>query len=123
MIIPLNILNFSLFLLAICLTIWNINQRYNTNKTTTFINHETLEEIVFPLIFSILINPGFDHSKLVEMGYSSDSNYILGVNRLGIPQKAGLDILKKAHLLEMFQVNFLKNTGSVKKGKIAKISG
>merc|ERR1712208_12838 len=87
MIIPLNILNFSLFLLAICLTIWNINQRYNTNKTTTFINHETLEEIVFPLKFSILINPGFDHSKLVEMGYSSDSGYILGVNRLGIPQQ------------------------------------
>ena len=81
MISTLDILNFSLFLLAICLTIWNINQRYNTNKTTTIINH------VFPLKFSILINPGFDHSKLVEMGYSSDSNYILGVNRLGIPQQ------------------------------------
>ena len=86
MISILDILNVSLFLLAICLTIWNINQRFNTNKTTTITNHEKLEEIVFPLKFSLLIYPGFDQSKIVEVGYNGPSPYIIGENRFGRPQ-------------------------------------
>ena len=86
MISILDILNVSLFLLAICLTIWNINQRYNTNKTTSITTHEKLEEIVFPLKFSLLINPGFDQSKIVEMGYPSSALYINGENIFGRPQ-------------------------------------
>ena len=81
MISGLNILNVSLFLLAVCLTIWNINQRFNTNKTTTFTNNERLEQIPFPLKFSILINPGFDLSKLDEVGYSHAGSYLFGVNK------------------------------------------
>ena len=86
MISILDILNVSLFLLAIYLTIWNINQRFNTNKTTSITNHEKLEEIVFPIKFSFLINPGYDQSTLVEVGYSSPSGYIMGVNKFGTPQ-------------------------------------
>ena len=77
----LNILNVSLFLLAIWLTIWNTNKRFFTNKTTTFTNNEGLEQTPFPLKFSFLINPGFDPSKLHEMGYSSASYYISGINK------------------------------------------
>ena len=82
----LDCLNVSLFILAICLTAWNINQRFNTNKTTIIKDHEKLENIVFPLKFSFLITPGFDHSKLIEEGFPSVFGYLLGVNRLGIPQ-------------------------------------
>ena len=123
MISILDILNVSLFLLAICLTIWNINQRFNTNKTTSITNHEKLEEIVFPLKFSLLIYPGFDQSKLVEVGYRSPSPYIIGENRFGRPQigwaghtKAGSTLgnvsgklekeswSKKGKLLELFKI-------------------
>ena len=83
MISGLKILNLSLFLLAVCLTIWNINQRFNTNKTTTFTNNERLEQIPFPLKISILINPGLDLSKLDEVGYSTVGSYISGFNKWG----------------------------------------
>ena len=78
MISGLNILNVSFFLLAIILTIWNINERFYTNKTTTLTSSEKLEQIQFPLKISFLINPGFDASKLTEVGYSSPRGYILG---------------------------------------------
>ena len=81
MISCLNILNVFLFLLAICLTIWNIHERFYTNKTTTLTSNEKLEQIQFPLKFSFLINPGFDHSKLDEMGYPSADFYIGGFNK------------------------------------------
>ena len=80
MISCLNILNVFLFLLAICLTIWDIHERFNTNKTTTLTSNEKLEQIQFPLKLSFLINPGFDLSKLNDMGYSTVELYISGVN-------------------------------------------
>ena len=86
MISVLSILNVSLFLLAICLTIWNINQRFNTNKTTVYNNKEKLGQISFPLKFSFLVNPGFELSKLNALGYSTAGHYICGVNKWGKPQ-------------------------------------
>ena len=81
MISCLNIVNVYLFLLAISLTIWNIHERFNTNKTTTLASNEKLEQIQFPLKLSFLINPGFDHLKLDEFGYSKAGTYIWGVNK------------------------------------------
>ena len=45
-------------------------------------SNEKLEQIPFPLKFSVLINPGFDISKLNEVGYSSSERYILGQSKL-----------------------------------------
>ena len=85
MISGLDILNVSLFLLAIILSIWYINERFYTNKTTTFTNNERLDQTPFPLKFSFFINPGFDVSKLNEVGYSTAGWYILGINKWNIP--------------------------------------
>ena len=85
MISVLSILNTSFFLLAICLTIWNINERFNTNKTTTFTNEEKLDHILFPLKFTVLVNPGFDLAKLKEVGYSAVGLYISGKDKWGGP--------------------------------------
>ena len=82
----LTLLNAFLFLLAICLTLWNIHERFNTNKTTTFTNNQKLEHIPFPLKFSILINPGFHLSQLKKLGYQSSNSYIFGINKWGKPR-------------------------------------
>ena len=69
--------------MAIILTIWNVHERFNTNKTTTITKNEKLDRIKFPLKFLILINPGFDQSKLDEVGYSSAGHYIIGKLKRG----------------------------------------
>ena len=82
----LTILNLILFLLAVCLTLWNIHERFNTNKTTTSTKNEKVEHIQFPLKFSILINPGFHLSQLKTLGYQSSNSYIFGINKWGKPR-------------------------------------
>ena len=121
MISILDILNVSLFLLAICLTIWNINQRFNTNKTTTITNHEKLEEIVFPLKFSFLINPGFDQSKIVEVGYNSPSLYINGENIFGRPQIGWAGHTKAGSTIGNVSGKLEKNKLIKKKGKLLEL--
>ena len=37
-----------------------------------------LSEILFPLKFSLLINPGFVEEKLIKAGYYSEESYFMG---------------------------------------------
>ena len=50
--------------------------RYNTNKTTTKTWNMDLSEIVFPLKFFFLINPGFVEENLKNAGYENDNNIV-----------------------------------------------
>ena len=72
----LSIFKLGLFLLAVILSILNMDERYNTNKTTTKTWNMDLSEIFFPLKFSLLINPGFVKEKLEHAGYQSDYNVV-----------------------------------------------
>ena len=74
----LTIFKLGLFLLAIILSILNMDDRYNTNKTTTRTWSVDHSEILFPLKFSILINPGFVEDNLKNAGYEETENYFRG---------------------------------------------
>ena len=74
----LTFFKFFLFSLAICLSISNMNERYNTNKTTTTTQHSDLSYMAFPLKVSVLVNPGFDQEELKAAGYESASGYFMG---------------------------------------------
>ena len=73
----LSIFKLGLFLLAIILSILNMDERYNKNKTTTRFRNVDLSKIVFPLKFSILINPGFIEDNLWKTGYASVGSYFI----------------------------------------------
>ena len=74
----LTIIELGLFLLAIVLSIANMNERYNTNKTTTKTSQVSLSDIEFPLKLSILINPGFAEEELRKFGYDNLEDYLSG---------------------------------------------
>ena len=74
----LAVIELGLFLLAIFLSIANMNVRYNTNKTTTKTHQVSLSDIEFPLKFSILINPGFAEEDLAKFGYDDLDDYFSG---------------------------------------------
>ena len=119
-------MNASLFLLAICLTIWNIHERFNTNKTTTFTNNEKLEQIQFPLKFSILINPGFHLSKLNEMGYLSAFHYMFGINKWGKPRMGWAGLTENGATIgnvsgKIMNLTNLKKEGAVQTRKKCKL--
>ena len=75
----LTILKLGLFLLAGILGILNMDDRYNTNKTTTRTWNLDISEIMFPLKFSILINPGYIEDNLRKIGYRHVFDYFEGV--------------------------------------------
>ena len=79
----LKIFELGLFILAIFLSIANINERYNTNKTTTKTYQASLSEIEFPLKLSILINPGFAQEDLAIFGYEEPNDYFAGRGQSG----------------------------------------
>ena len=74
----LTIIELGFFLLAIVLSIANMNERYNTNKTTTTTSEVSLSDIEFPLKLSILINPGFAEEELKKFGYDNLDDYFSG---------------------------------------------
>ena len=74
----LKIFELGLFILAIILSIANMDERYNTNKTTTKTYQASLSEIEFPLKLSILINPGFAQEDLAIFGYEEPNDYFAG---------------------------------------------
>ena len=74
----LTIFELGFFLLAIFLSIANINVRYNTNKTTTTTSLQHLSDIEFPLKLSFLINPGFAEEELDKFGYDNPDDYFSG---------------------------------------------
>ena len=63
----ITIFKLSFFLLAICLTILNINERYNTNKISVSTYAVDRSTIDFPISFSIIVNPGL--KDLFSNGY------------------------------------------------------
>jgi len=75
----LTALKLGLFLLAIILSILNMDDRYNTNRTTTMTWSVDLSEILFPLKFSILINPGFVEDNFKKAGYKDEADYFHGL--------------------------------------------
>ena len=75
----LTVFKLGLFLLAIILSILNIDDRYNTNKTTTTTWSVDHSEIFFPLNFSILITPGFVEDNLKKAGYEGIVSYFSGI--------------------------------------------
>ena len=74
----LTFFKLSFFLLAICLTILNINERYNTNETTAATNAVDMAKVDFPISFSIIVNPGFTRAYLSK-GYLNIDDYFLGL--------------------------------------------
>ena len=74
----LTIIELGLFLLAIVLSIANMNERSNTNKTTTKTSQVSLSDIEFPLKLSVLINPGFAEEELRKFGYDNLEDYFSG---------------------------------------------
>ena len=76
--ILLTVIELGFFLLAIALSIANMNERYNTNKTTTKTEQVSLSDIEFPLKLSILINPGFAEEDLAKFGYDDLDDYFSG---------------------------------------------
>ena len=78
----LRYLNLCMILLAIFLSILNIDERYGTNKTTTTITNQGIQDLKFPLKLSILVNPGIEKEQLRDVGYDeyeSNAGYYLGV--------------------------------------------
>ena len=76
--ILLTIIQLGLFLLAIFLSIANMDERYNRNKTTTNTYQASLSDIEFPVKFSILIYPGFSEEYLALVGYDNPEEYFSG---------------------------------------------
>ena len=74
----LTIIQLGLFLLAIFLSIANMDERYNRNKTTTNTYQASLSDIKFPVKFSILIFPGFSEENLALLGYANPEDYFSG---------------------------------------------
>ena len=74
----LAVIELGLFLLAIALSIANMDERYNTNKTTTKTDHVSLSDIEFPVKFSIVIYPGFSEEALALFGYANPEDYFSG---------------------------------------------
>ena len=77
--ILLTLIQLGLFLLAIILSIANMEERYNRNKTTTETYQTSLSDIKFPLKLSILIYPGFSEENLAKFGYDNPENYFSGI--------------------------------------------
>ena len=102
----LTFIKLGLFLLAIVLSIANINERFNSNKTTSTSYIADLASVDFPLKISVLINPGFKFKELDHVSVVS-ANII-------IPILVGPGTHQRAGTLEIWQVWFLmpwvKNT-------------
>ena len=79
----LKVVNLLFFLLAIVLSIFNIHQRFFTNQTTDHTTNVDLQDIQFPLRFSILVNPGFSQNNLWSAGYYNPYSYFRGTSRFG----------------------------------------
>ena len=81
----ITLFKLSFFLLAICLTILNINERYNTNKISVSTYAVDRSKIDFPISFSIIVNPGL--KDLFSNGYSywehPTSGYYRGESKFG----------------------------------------
>jgi hypothetical protein len=77
----LTFFKLSFFLLAICLTILNINDRYNTNKTTVTTYAVDLSKVDFPVSFSLIVSPGFKDMALQTNGYEDGIEYFGGQSR------------------------------------------
>ena len=77
----LTIIKLGLFLLAIGLSIANINERYNSNKTTATSSIVDLASIEFPLKISVLINPGFSSEEIRNAGYRDGFYYFSGLSK------------------------------------------
>ena len=76
----LTFIKLGLFLLAIGLSIANINERFNSNKTTSTSHIADLAIMDFPLKISVLINPGFKFKELERVGYW-EGHYFSGVSK------------------------------------------
>ena len=76
----LTFIKLGLFLLAIVLSIANINERFNSNKTTSTSYIADLASVDFPLKISVLINPGFKFKELSRVGYWERS-YFNGLSK------------------------------------------
>jgi formylmethanofuran dehydrogenase subunit B len=74
----LTLLKLSLFLLAICLSIWNIRDRFYTNKTSVATATVEMSKRAFPVSISLVITPGFNETALEEAGYQDTYNYFTG---------------------------------------------
>ena len=74
----LTLLKLSFFLLAICLSIWNIRDRFYTNKTSVSKEMVKMSQRGFPVRISLVITPGFNETALQEAGYNDTYNYFVG---------------------------------------------
>jgi hypothetical protein len=64
--------------LVIVQTYWSIKKIFYSGKTITTTTVNRLDEVEFPLIFNIIVSPGFDAHKLVENGYKDVHTYFVG---------------------------------------------
>ena len=62
----------------ILLTLLSINDNFYEGKTTTTIKETRLNENEFPVIFNLVVKPGFDIKKLNEQGYNTAHEYFMG---------------------------------------------
>ena len=65
-------------MLAICLSIWNIHDRFYTNITSVATYEVDMSARAFPVSISLVITPGFNETALQEAGYQATYNYFTG---------------------------------------------
>ena len=58
-------------------------QYRNPEFTTTSVEYTRLDEIEFPILFRVCVNPGFKSDKLSQYGYSDLVGYFHGKNSKG----------------------------------------
>ena len=63
-------------------TALNIYQAFFTDKSITKVQNKNLKDIEFPIIFNIMVKPGFNESILKDYGYESTIDYFLGTTNI-----------------------------------------
>ena len=75
----IKLLCLSLVILQTALT---IKGSFYSGKTVTTSTVQKLKDSTFPVVFNIIVKPGFDELKLEELGYTDAYWYFMGKNIL-----------------------------------------
>ena len=79
---PLIFLSTILFVTIFVMQFYNIvDNYYNPSTTRTSKYHEDLNDMEFPILLKVCIQPGYNWGRLREYGYESDFHFFLGLNQ------------------------------------------
>ena len=73
-----KLINFACLVIFIVQALQLVIQYRNPEFTTTSVEYRRLEDIEFPILFKVCLNPGFSSEKLSQHGYSDLVGYFHG---------------------------------------------